>query len=148
MPRTIRHIFPPSLWSNSSFVVDYGMKCGICKNPIEIEVYVNEKNYEKFTYYMVSYMTAKPLDTFLNKIAYKCRRRICYGCYITSVTLKPFDREVGKRTIIYQSLTEKVIREWFQDFFNFCERKDVDEYICPDITSCEIPEGLNILIYK
>lgn len=144
----IRHLYPPLSWSASSFVVDYSLKCVTCKNPMNIEVYVNAKDYDKFLHCMITYMTSKPINTYYNRKFFRRRRRVCYGCYKTSFSLNPFDREMGKRTIIYHSLSEDVLREWFQDFFDFCERKDVEDYICSNLTHCDIPEGMKIIIYK
>lgn len=47
----------------------------------------------------------------------------------------------------YVSLSHEKMKQWYQDFINFWERKDVDDYIPEDINKNYIEFPTSTLIY-
>ena len=115
------------------FRVGYNRHCWACRNPLDIHINVPWE-YRNIIKYMYSFNIHKPMDFTNNISMFKVRDgkayRYCHACYTTPLPdLR--QREIGKKiTRQYKSLTHKEIFGWFDDFYTYINR--------PDINDCEV----------
>ena len=138
-------------WKKFKLVILTNRVCQCCRNPIEVEVYVHMDNLEKFVKYYNTFVKFKPLDMHLNSWKFKRLKRICIGCHCSMLghpgrMLSECGLMKHKR---YVSLSHEKMKQWYQDFINFWERKDVEDYIPQDINKnyLEFPTSTLIYVY-
>lgn len=138
-------------WNKFKLVIITNSVCQYCRNPIDMEVYLHMDNLKKFIRYYNTFVQFKPLDTYFNSWRFKKRKRICMGCHCSIISHPgTMITECGllkhKR---YKSLSHEEIKQWYQDFVDFWERKDVEEYIPKDVVTDYIifPTSTNIYVY-
>ena len=106
----------------------------MCSNPMNVYVTTDRRD-ETFLRDMRSFCGHRKLDLINNTFIFKFFglriKRVCWGCYKTPVP-NTLTREIGvRKKFMNHSISRKQLYEWFKDFHEFRQRKDLDLCILP-----------------
>jgi len=135
------------------FNVKWGYTCYECQCPLEVDLIIKDPNLELFFRDFSTWGYLRPFSLYQNLVMYKFYdlvvKRVCLSCYYHPNRVNLINREVGFKKVsnknqIIKSKSCKEIYDYFNNFIEFRQRKDLEICIVEEEKRTNIL-GLKIL---
>ena len=115
--------------------VSWAFTCHECECPIDVSCVIKDRNYNLFIRDFTTWCYLKPFSIACNTYIYKfygmSLKRVCMSCYYCPKRINLCSREIIGRSVKfkkcpYQSKSKQELYDYFESFFEFRKRKDLE----------------------